>query len=524
MRESGKLIFKFYLVVVTIASFILSVRPANADMITDWNLNAIKAAKGFNGVTGTGVVLGTNVSTRISAIAARAVFDAVNSITHFSSGHYYYAQSHTGSPDAAAAQAAHDVIVSQLPATPDWSQTRAWVDAQLAADLAALEVAGSNPGILAGKAAAAAAIQARKFDNSAPVTGYGADLTPTSNPGIGLWRQSNAAAGAINPNTGAPTGFDAGGAILGKPGVDFNWRDVPPFSLSNSKKVELTGRVSPPLEVGSQEYERELDFVRAYGQDASARRSADQTAQALYYKIDAELFVNEAARIAATVRGLTLDQNAKLFALLSNAIADVRIATYTSKYDQKVWRPITALNADANGVVTNNYADWRPLAATPSHPSNTAGHSSTGAAGFAVLRAFFGDEIRPDGKPVSLGTLPWLTGTNNGTGNVTSRSVKTFSQAQLENGASRIYLGVHYGFDNLQGQLLGLAVASFIIDSDDPAAKGVTVKDSPASLKRIRQTLLKSPELYGYFGREPREEAPLDESDHPHHRHQPVGR
>ena len=67
MRESGKPVFKFYLVVATVASFVLLMRPANADVITDWNLNVIKAAKGFNGVTGTGAVLGSNVRVQAEA-------------------------------------------------------------------------------------------------------------------------------------------------------------------------------------------------------------------------------------------------------------------------------------------------------------------------------------------------------------------------------------------------------------------------------------------------------------------------
>jgi len=53
------------------------------------------------------------------------------------------------------------------------------------------------------------------------------------------------------------------------------------------------------------------------------------------------------------------------------------------------------------------------------------------------------------------------------------------SMAQLENGASRIYLGAHYGFDNLQGQLLGLAVADMNIKSNDPAATKLTVRIRP---------------------------------------------
>jgi hypothetical protein len=493
-------------------AILLTASVASADAVTDWNEYTIKATKGFNGSTGAGVFLDTNLGTRVSAIQARAVFDAVNSIKHFSPGNYYYKANNTGSAAAAVAQASHDVLLAQLPdpttdpsADSRWSQTRAWVDSQLNSDLAALGVTWSDGGVAAGKAAAAAANQARRIDHGSPVTSYGEQLTPFTNPGIGLWRQSNAVAVYINPVTGAPTGFDASGTVIQpRSGIDLNWRDVTPFSISTRQKAFIVA--STPLfpAVGSAEYALEAAWERKKGRDSasSTERTPDQTAQALYYKQDTELYVTEAARIASKAYGLSLEANTKLFAVLSNALADSRLAAYATKYEQKFWRPITAFNANADGSVTNNYSAWRPLAATPSHPGNTSGHSAAGAAGYEILRSYFGDKIRPDGAAVTLGTLPWLVGTNAGTGNVTTRTVSTFTQAQLENGASRLYLGVHFGYDNLQGQLVGLAVAdAIILRSDDPAAAGLRIRESPGSLVNITSTLLKRPELYGIFGK-----------------------
>ncbi len=83
------------------------------------------------------------------------------------------------------------------------------------------------------------------------------------------------------------------------------------------------------------------------------------------------------------------------------------------------------------------------------------------------------------------------------------RAVTTFSQIQLENGASRLYLGVHYGYDNYQGQVLGLAVAdSILVRSNDPAAENLSIKDSPASVLNLTRTLLDKPALYGFFGKD----------------------
>lgn len=499
-------------VLVAVGALDLIASPARADAVTDWNQYTIEATKGYTGnpTTGAGVTLNTNVGTRVEAIEARAVFDAVNSIDHFSKGHYYYAAQNQGSASAAAATAAHDVILAQLPnpaadptADARWTPVRAWVDQQLATDLAALGVAASDGGIAAGHAAAAAANAARLTDGATPSTSYGAQLTPTTNPGKGVWRQSNAAAAYVNPATNAPTGFDATGTVIqGRPGIDLNWRDLRPFSLS-TQEVTVLSRILPlSPAVGSTEYELEVAYANKLGKDTSTARTADQTAQALYYKQDAEIFVNEAARIASLARKLPLDKNAALFAVLDNAIADARIGAWTSKYEQKFWRPVTSLNANSDGSVTNNYVVFHPLAATPSHPSNTSGHSSTGASAAEILRAAFGDRISPDGKAVTLGTLPWLVGTNSGTGKTTTRVVSTFTQLQLENGASRLYLGVHYGHDNLQGQLIGLSIADAILRSDDPAAKGLRAPDSAASITNIERTLLARRDLYGYYGKD----------------------
>lgn len=489
----------------------LSSSVARADAVTDWNEVAVVATKGFNGITGSGVALDSNLASRIEAIAAKAVFDAINAVDHFSARSYFYSGNVVGSAAAAAAAAAHDVLMAQLPdpsTDPNidqrWAQTRSWLDARLLSDVYALGLSFEDGGFAAGRSAAAAALAARKLDGAKPVTSYGADLGPSTNPGIGIWRQSNASAPAINQMTGAPSGFDASGAVIQpRASIDLNWRDVMPLSLSLRDKVRLVAQVPFSPAVGSPEYLKEIEFVRRLGQDTAppSARSDDQTAQALFYKQDAEIFVFEAARIAAQARGLSLDQNAALFALLTATVADARIAAFDSKYQQRFWRPITALNANPDGSVTNNHQAWRPLAATPSHPSNTAGHSTTGAAGFEILRAFFGDTIRPDRLAVTLTTLPWLVGTNSGTGRVTTRSVTTFSQAQLENGASRLYLGVHYGYDNLQGQLLGLAVAeAIVLGTNDPAASGIKLRRSRASLSEIERTLLARPDLYGLFG------------------------
>ena len=511
----------------------LPVSQASADAVTDWNLYTALATKGATSISNglPSAALNSNVATRIAAIEARAVFDAVNAVNNFSATYYYSHPAPTASftansASAAAIAAAHDVLIALQPA----AATQAWVDSQRNADLAALGLTTSDPGYSVGQAAAAAALAARAADfaqinttytPSTNITATGG-VNATGNPGRGLWRPSNGGAGVTDPNTGAPSGFDAigsGANVVPAAGINFNWKNVTPFSLSTLKKQQLVAAVPPSLKLDSAEYNAELAFVQSHGQEYSApsSRTSDQLLQALYYKSDAELFVNEAARIASIARGLTLNQNAKLFALLDNALADARIAAFQSKYDLVFWRPITALNADASGAATA-YTAWKPLATTPSHPSSTAGHSTTVAAGTEILRSFFGtDNIDPSAAPIALTTPTWIVGTNNGTGKLapaiaatlggqdgTTRNVSTFSQLQLENGQSRLYLGVHFGNDNYQGQTLGLSVADAIIGTHtDPASVGVNIYTggaSVASAPHLYNLLVSGSSNSGFYG------------------------
>lgn len=519
----------------------LSASQAFADAVTDWNYYTIIATKGATSPS-TGdktIALNSNVATRIDAIEARAVFDAVNAVYHFSPKSYYYDGSAplngltSSSASAAAAQAAHDVLIGILPKETKWDATRAWLNNQLESDLTDLGVNDSDPGIIAGQKAALAALKARSGDFSdtsaatyTPSTNLAINssvipntIVPnaTGNPGIGVWRPSNGAAGDIDTFTGAPTGFNlTSGAIQAAAGINFNWKNVTPFSLSTLEKQQLVADVPPSLKIGSPEYLQELDFVKTHGQDSAhpGSRTDDQLLQALYYKSDAELFTNEVARIASAARHLTLEQNAKLFAALDSALADARIAAWQSKYDLVFWRPITAINADASGAAT--VYNWKPLATTPSHPSSTGGHSSTVAAGAEILRSFFkSDKIVPGhgNTPVTLTTLPWLIGTNNGTGRLqtpingqdaTTRDVSSFSQLQLENGSSRLYLGVHFGNDDFQGQNLGLAIADTIIKKHkDPAIYDVSIFNggrNVASARNLYDILVENSANSGFYG------------------------
>jgi len=251
--------------------------------------------------------------------------------------------------------------------------------------------------------------------------------------------------------------------------------------------------------VGSLEYQRELDYVRSHGQDSAAPsvRSADQTAQALFYRQDTEIFIYEAARIASAARHLTLDEDAKLFAaeqrprrrahrdlcveVRAEVLApDHRDQRQPRRVDQQRLRRLASARGDA--VAPREHLG-------PRHQRRAASE---------ILRAFFGDAVLPDGgsdaDDVALaGRHQQRHGKRHDARAVDLQPVA--ARMRREPGLS----GVHWGFDVLQGNLAGLAVADRILRSGDPAAAGVRARPSHVSLRRITRTLASRPDLYGLF-------------------------
>jgi len=139
--------------------------------------------------------------------------------------------------------------------------------------------------------------------------------------------------------------------------------------------------------------------------------------------------------------------------LLNLAQADAAIAAWDAKYTYNFWRPITAIQ-----LVDPN---WQPLGApgggvipdfTPPHPAYISGHSTFGGAVFTILADFYGT----DAMNFTIGSdqLPGVY-----------RSYNSFSDAAAEVGMSRIYLGIHCGFDNTFGQATGRQVGEFVFNT-----------------------------------------------------------
>ena len=409
----------------------LTSSAASADVVTEWNLEAID--------TGRRLALGPNPASRAVAIVHIAIHDAVVAVTHTAEP---YRPGLVADPDtsldAAVAAAAYTALIVLFP------QQAGDLDRAYDHSLAAIpDGAPKDRGIVLGRASAGAILAVRATDKS------GATETYAGSTALGLWRPTPLANATATPLAASVP----------------HWRSVTPFALTSPSQF----RAPAPPALTSTAYATAYNEVKDLGRIDSTTRTAEQTAIARFWVQQTHIPFNAAARAVSLVKHLTLVQNARLFALLNIALADTRISAWDTKYQYGFWRPITAIagrdastdaGADAATDAGASYDDgnpatepdlaWLPLIETPNHPSYSSGHSITGAAGARVLARYFGS----DAISFSLASdsLPGVV-----------RGFSSFSAAAQENADSRVYGGIHFRFDNEAGLNAGKQVA----DEDD---------------------------------------------------------
>jgi membrane-associated phospholipid phosphatase len=184
-------------------------------------------------------------------------------------------------------------------------------------------------------------------------------------------------------------------------------------------------------------------------------RSAEQSLIALFWADGAGTETppghwNSIAQTVAISLGNTMEQNARLFALLNVAMADAAICAWDAKYADDFWRPVTAIrNGDFDGnPATVGDPAWSSFITTPPFPSYVSGHSTFSAAASTVLAMFYGtDNIA---FVTESDFLPGVT-----------RSFASFSAAAREAAVSRLYGGIHYRHDNEDGLAAGVEIGEW---------------------------------------------------------------
>jgi hypothetical protein len=387
--------------------------PGGADTsVVEWNRTLLRI------VRTPGAQPATVHATRSFAIMHAAIYDAVVSALGLGRPYVFRVAAAPGaSAPAAAVQAARDALAALYPSMVDS------LDAQLAADLAALpDNRARAAGVRIGAAVAKLVLGLRSGDGSAAVP-------PALAPGT--------APGQYRPT---PPGFGAP--------VFTHWPAVTPWVLERADQF----RSRPYPALSSVDYASALKEVTSFGQDTSTARSADQTVQARFWAAPIWNYWNEIAQQAATAHRADLFTAARSFADLALTFADCVIAFYDSKYDFRIWRPVTAIrlaDTDDNPATTAD-PTWNSLATTPNDPSYPGAHSVISQAGAIVLARHFGPRNRIG---VTSEVLPGI-----------SRTFEEFQSIADEAGLSRIVAGVHTRLDHTAGQQTGTDVARFVLD------------------------------------------------------------
>jgi len=389
----------------------ISATPVRADVVLDWNAHAARAV----------VTVGGQVPPRALirlAMVHLAMYDAVNAIEGgpFESYASNPNVDRPASAEAAAATAAHDVLVALFPAQV------ADLDAKYAASLLAIpdDVAKVN-GIAVGLQAASAILVARAND--------GRDATVTYVPGSG-------------PGVWVPTPP----AFLGAQAPETPF--VQPFVLNSGSQF----RPDAPFHLASEDWVRDYNEVKALGSAVGSNRTAEQTDIARFWADNPPLQWNRAWRALSLANGLGLAENARYFAMLTSASADALIACWDAKYFYNFWRPVTAIRAgDSDGNPgTAPDAAWIGLVITPNHPEYPAAHGCFSAASTETLKYFFGTD--------DIGF--WMDSNVAGLANPV-RTYFRFSDALAEVLDARIYGGMHYRNSNRIGANVGKQVSKF---------------------------------------------------------------
>lgn len=437
--------------------------PTSQSWILKWNHIAVDASGLDHTPTKPGDTrvfghqLGPTRSSRAMAIVHIAMFEAVNAIV----GGY---ESYTGTPPAPAntsmraaiCQAAHDTLLALFPShAPNFA-------AKLAEDLDSIpDGAEKQNGIALGQQTAAAILALRENDGSE------LDLPYVFSDQPGRWRVD-----PLNP---------------GQDPLGDEWPLVKPFVLTRAEQF----RAPPPPSIDGAEYAIAYNEAMQYGGDGITTptiRTPEQTQIGIYWAYDGTpslcappRLYNQITVQIATDRGLSIVEMARLLALVNVAMADAGIAIWESKYHYDYWRPVTGIRESDPGAGPSGLGDNNPLTQgdvsftplgapasnlagpnfTPPFPAYPSGHAGFGGSLFQVLREFFGtDHIA---FTFVSDELNGVTLDHEGNARpLVPRSFTSLSQAEEENGQSRIYLGIHWSFDKSEGIVLGNRVGNFV--------------------------------------------------------------
>ncbi len=353
------------------------------------------------------------IPTRIPVLGftSGAMYDAVMKSRHHQDS----------SETAAAARAAHDVLVHYFPASS------ATLAGHLATTLASVTDADArDTGEDLGAAAASEMLASRVGD------GYeDPDIHYTLPPAIGIWQP-------------VPPATDMLGAWLGS--LDF---------LALRQPISVNG----PDELTTRAYAKDYREVkRLGGSDASGhQRTQEQTDTALFFNSNSATMVGDAViryLESPGAQALSLHRTALLFARMHTAMTDSVIQAWQLKRDVGFWRPNEAIAGAAQDENAGTVAQpgWTSLLAVPTYSDYVSGHASVTAPQVAVVRRMLGETV-----PLELINSALAA----------HRTYPTLTDLERDAFRSRIWGGLHFRDAMVDGYRIGHRTAQRVMDIVD---------------------------------------------------------
>ena len=355
------------------------------------------------------------------AIVQAAVYDAVQNIGGKYKPYHVTIPGASGSPEAATAKAAHDVLVTFYPNKAEE------LGKTYKEYLAKKGLKEDDPGVAVGQKTAAETIALRKDDGRVP------------NPAPPPWMGDNAV-GKWRPTPGRAKIED---------GMAAPWLgEVKPFVVQSGKQFQPAK--GPPA-MTSDEYTKDYNETKAVGSKNSTTRTPEQTELAAFWSTDTPAFClasQGVIREPVEAHVKDINESSRAIVLASLAVADAAITVWYTKRNNTFWRPITAIHeADKDGnPATEPDPSWQPYMLTPPYSDWTSGANGLGGAISRSHTLFFGK----DDVPFTI---------SNG---AKTRTYKKFSDFAQDIVDVRIYQGIHFRFADTAGREQGEKVADYV--------------------------------------------------------------
>lgn len=386
---------------------------AMAEQVRDWNQIALQTVQGTS--------TPPPRAARNLAIMSTAVYDSVNAIDRAFSPFLVNTSAPGANKDAAVIAASSTALAQLFPTQA------ATINAERASRLAAIpDSPAKTAGISLGDSIAGQHVASRASDGATNPGGvtFPGSLTP------GRYRPP-----ADNPN----------------PAVLPFWGAVTPFAVPSGQAFRPGG---PPA-LNSQQYRDEVQQVKDLGRATGSTRTPEQTDIARAWAFNAGTITppgawNRITQQIADQQSWSSDESARAFAALNVALADAAICAWDCKYTLDLWRPVDAIRLGDQVAGTAGLDDdtWSPLLTTPNHPSYVSGHSTFSRAAATILQSILGTDSINVTFTGDFGIL---------------RTITSLDAAANEAGMSRIFGGIHYMADNLDGQAVGANVAGYVL-------------------------------------------------------------